>query len=295
MIRLAVRCRPALADRVLADLLELVPGGVEEVGEVSGMYEYAIYGLPGELPAMPSLEAGVGEGTVEISSTEIPDDWADRWRDFHEAISIADGRLVVRPSWEPNPATNPGSPGGEAGEASSIVSGKVSGIDVVIDPGQAFGTGAHATTRLCLEFLLELADASEASGPLADLGTGSGVLAIAAAKLGWSPVSGYDSEIASVEAAAANAAANGVEMMVERRNLRERPAPGVPTVVANLTAPLLEAMAERLESPPATLVCSGLLANEIERVSTALERVGLTVVDQRTLGDWASLQARSGA
>ena len=61
-------------------------------------------------------------------------------------------------------------------------------IDVVVDPGRAFGTGAHATTRLCLELLVELADAGEAGGPLADWGTGSGVLAIAAAKLGWGPI-----------------------------------------------------------------------------------------------------------
>ncbi len=277
MIRLAVRCRPELAEQVLADLLELVPGGVEEVGEVAGMYEYAVYGPPGELPAMPSLEAGVGEGLIEISSSEIPDDWADRWRDFHETISIGDGRLVVRPSWEP-------------------VDGVAQApVDVVIDPGQAFGTGAHATTRLCLELLLDLADADQAHGALADLGTGSGVLAIAGAKLGWSPVSGYDSEIASVEAAVANAAANRVELAVERRNLREQAAPAVPTVVANLTAPLLAAVAQRLESPPAALVCSGLLASEIELVTEALEGAGLTVVEQRKLGDWAGLLARQGS
>ena len=287
MIRLAVRCHPELAERVLADLLELVPGGVEEVGEVSGMFEYAVYGPPGELPAMPSLQAGVGEGLIEISSTEIPDDWADRWRDFHEAISIAGGRLVVRPSWETHHAAEPDSSGREPGE--------VAGIDVVIDPGQAFGTGAHATTRLCLEFLLELADAGEASGPLCDLGTGSGVLAIAAAKLGWSPVSGYDSEVASVQAAAANAAANEVELAVERRNLREQPAPGVPTLVANLTAPLVEAVAERLESPPATLICSGLLAAESGRVTAAIEHTGMAVVSRRCLGEWAGLLARRAA
>ena len=163
---------------------------------------------------------------------------------------------------------------------------------MVIDPGQAFGTGAHATTRICLEFLLELADAGEASGPLADLGTGSGVLAIAAAKLGWSPVSGYDSEVASVQAAAANAEANGVELTVERRNLREQAAPATPTVVANLTAPLLDTVAELLESPPATMVCSGLLAGEVERLTGAIERAGMAVQDRRRLGDWAGLLAR---
>ena len=98
-------------------------------------------------------------------------------------------------------------------------------MDIRIDPGQAFGTGAHATTGMCLELLLELADAGEAEGALADLGTGSGVLAIAAAKLGWSPVIGCDSEPAAIEAAAANAAANGVELELERLNLREQEPP----------------------------------------------------------------------
>ena len=79
-----------------------------------------------------------------------------------------------------------------------------------MDPGRAFGTGAHPTTRLCLELLLELEAAGEAAGPLTDLGTGSGVLAIAAAKLGWGPVTGYDHEPAAIEAARANADANGV-------------------------------------------------------------------------------------
>ena len=138
-------------------------------GGGDGLYEFAIYGPPGEVPELPDLEAAAGDGLVEISSTEIPDDWADRWRDFHVPVAIGGGRIVVRPSWETSrPAPTPAPPDAKPEE--------VAGIDVVIDPGQAFGTGAHATTKLCLELLLELADAGEAAGPLADLGTGSGVL-----------------------------------------------------------------------------------------------------------------------
>jgi ribosomal protein L11 methyltransferase len=286
VIRLAIRCRPEQAERVLAELLELVPGGVEEE-QGEGWVEYAVYGPPGELPAVPEFEAAAGEGLVEISSTEIPDDWADRWRDFHEPTVIADGRLVVRPSWEkPHPAASPRTPGGEAEEVARKL------FDVEIDPGQAFGTGGHHTTRLCLEFLLELADAGEADGPLVDLGTGSGVLAIAAAKLGWGPVSGYDSEAASIEAATANAQINGVALELERLNLRERRVPVAPMVVANLTAPLLETVAGSLESPPDTLVCSGLLASEIDRVSAAMTGAGLVVESQRRGGDWAALLCR---
>jgi ribosomal protein L11 methyltransferase len=273
VIRLAIRCRAADAERVLADLLELAPGGVEEEhGEE--WVEYAIYGPPGEVPALPELEAAVGDGLVEISSTEIPDDWADRWRDFHEPVAIAGGRIVVRPSWDD------GAVGADA-------------VDIVVDPGQAFGTGAHATTRMCLELLLELADAGQARGPLADLGTGSGVLAIAAAKLGFAPVTGCDSEPAALEAAAANAAANGVELQLRRLNLREQAPPGAPALVANLTAPLLEAIAGRIAAPPRALICSGVLASEAERVRSALAGAGLEPAVERSSGEWAALLCRA--
>ena len=274
MIRLAVRCRAELAEPVLAELLELAPGGVEEErGE--GWVEYAIYGPPGEVPAVPELRAAAGEGLVEISATEIPDDWADRWRDFHEPVSIAGGRIVVRPSWEAAPSDE-------------------SLVDIVVDPGQAFGTGAHATTRMCLELLLELADAGEASGPLADLGTGSGVLAIAAAKLGFAPVSGCDSEPAALDAAAHNAASNGVEIELLRLNLREQEPPPAPVLVANLTAPLLTGIASRLPVPPRRMVCSGLLSSEVGVVRAALRAGGLEVVGERSRGEWVALLCDGG-
>jgi len=271
LIRLAVRCRPELAEQVLAELVELAPGGVEEErGET--YVEYAIYGPPGELPAVPALEAAAGDGLVEISSTEIPDDWADRWRDFHEPVRV--GRLCVRPSWsDPDPGA---------------------AIDVAVDPGQAFGTGAHATTRMCLELLLELADAGEASGPLSDLGTGSGVLAIAAAKLGFEPVNGFDHERPALEAAARNARANGVQLELARANLREELPALAPTVVANLTSPLLLSLAERLPEPPPVVVLSGLLANEADPVSSAFAARGMTEARRLAEGDWAALLLRIG-
>ncbi len=270
MIRLAVRCPAESAELVLAELLELVPGGVEEErGE--DWVEYAIYGPPGELPELPDLAASAGAGPIEVTTTEIPDDWADRWRDFHEPITIGD-RLCVRPSWE-------------------VENTPAVAVDVVIDPGQAFGTGAHATTRTCLELLLELADRGEAEGPLADLGTGSGVLAIAAAKLGWHPVMGCDSERAAIEAAAANALANDVELELARVNLRQQAPPAAPTVIANLTAPLLRDVAAALAGRecPRRLVCSGLLATEVAEVEAAFATLGLASETTRVSGDWAGI------
>jgi ribosomal protein L11 methyltransferase len=275
VIRLTVRCEDAEAERVLAELLELVPGGVEEE-HGDGWVEYSIYGPPGELPELPALLAE--DGLLEVSSTEIPEDWADSWRDFHEPVLIDDGRIVVRPSWEDR----------EGADEST-------GIDVVIDPGQAFGTGAHATTSLCLELLLELADEGLASGPLVDLGTGSGVLAIAAAKLGWSPVLGVDSELAALEAATENARANGVELELRRVNLRAEAAPVAPTMVANLTAPLLGEVAERLGEAPGVLVSSGLLADEVDEVVGRFGPHGLVPVISRVSGDWAGILFRAGS
>src|SRR5260221_8770069 len=133
MLRLAVRVRREHAELVLAELISLAPGGVEEVS-IGDLVEYAVYGPPGELPTLPDLRAAAGGALIEVSTTEIADDWAERWRDFHKPIRLG-GRLGVRPPWE--------QPSGTA-------------VDLVIDPGRAFGTGAHATTRLCLELLLEL-------------------------------------------------------------------------------------------------------------------------------------------
>lgn len=251
---------------VLAELVQLAPGGVEEESG-PGWVEYAIYGAEGELPDLGSLETAAGH---EVRSERIPDDWADRWRDFHEPTVVGGGRVVIRPGWCESP--------------------RPQALDVVIDPGQAFGTGAHPTTRMCVELLLELADEGGAGGSLADLGTGSAVLAIVAAKLGWEPVAGVDHEAPALTAAAENARANGVELEVKRMNLREEPPPRAATIVANLTAPLLCDVAANLAQPPSRLICSGLLAHEAGPVTEAFEHAGLRLRGRLDSGDWSALR-----
>jgi ribosomal protein L11 methyltransferase len=268
MIRLAVRCRPAQAELVLAELVQLAPGGVEEETGPDWV-EYAIYGGDGELPDLGALEAAAGEDLVEITSERIPDDWADRWRDFHEPTVLAGGRVVIRPEWRDSP--------------------KPDALDVVIDPGQAFGTGAHPTTRMCVELLVRLADQGKASGALVDLGTGSAVLAIVAAKLGWSPVLGVDHELPALEAAGENAKVNSVELELVRTNLRADPAPAARTIVANLTAPVLRDVAANLTEPPQSLLLSGLLLGEAEAVAGTFGRHGLTIAERLDSGDWSAL------
>jgi ribosomal protein L11 methyltransferase len=273
LIRLAVRCRPEQAEFVLAELSVLAPGGVEEVNG-DGFVEYAIYGAEGELPDVGELEVATGDGLVEVVSSEVADDWADRWREFHRPVEVVgeEGETSVwlRPPWEPE---RPGA------------------FEVVIDPGQAFGTGAHPTTRLSLGLLLDLHDRGLAGGALTDLGTGSAVLAIAAGKLGWSPVAGYDHEVAAIEAAVENAVVNSVEIDLQRLDLKQGLPDLAPTVVANLTAPLLEMVASQMsaENRPTTLVCSGLLETERERVEAAFAPHGLKPVEFRALDNWGGL------
>src|ERR1700761_3727371 len=143
MIRLAVRCKPDQAELVLAELTVLAPNGVEE-DHGPGYVEYAIYGGEGELPELGEIDAVVGGRPIEVSSTEIPDDWADRWRDFHKPLLVGE-RLWLGPS---------GGPGGGGG-------GGGGGVCVGAAPGRPSGPGAPPPPRLCLEYLLELADAGE--------------------------------------------------------------------------------------------------------------------------------------
>ena len=272
MIRLAVRCRPEQAELVLAELVQLAPGGVEEEAG-SDWVEYAIYGAEGELPDLGQVKAAAGDDLVEITSERIPDDWADRWRDFHEPTVVAGGRVVIRPAWSENPAPD--------------------ALDVVVDPGQAFGTGAHPTTRMCVDLLFGLSERRLARGPLVDLGTGSAVLAIVAAKLGWSPVVGVDHELPAIEAARTNALVNGVELELRRMNLRAESAPFAPTIVANLTAPVLRDVCQHLVEAPESLILSGLLREEAEEVAGGFARHGLSTAERLDSGDWSAVLLRS--
>ncbi|MGA9857557.1 MAG: 50S ribosomal protein L11 methyltransferase [Solirubrobacteraceae bacterium] len=251
------------AELVLAELLELAPSGVEEVEVSPDVIEYAVYGAPGELPALPDLKAAAGGAYVDVSTQEIADDWSERWRSFHRPLVI-DDRLTVRPPWEP-PAQ--------------------AGLDVVIDPGQAFGTGAHATTHLCLELLLS----ETGRGSCVDLGCGSGVLAIVAARLGWDPVTALDYDPAATAATGENAQRNGVTLTVSDFDMRQAQVPPADLVLANVLAGPLIAWAQSQRELAPRLILSGLLATEADRVAEAFAQRGRHERDRRRRGDWAAL------
>ena len=302
MIRLAVRAQCEDAEIVLAELLELAPSGVEEVKIDQETIEYAVYGTPGELPELGALDAAVGDTLLQVSSTEVADDWSERWKLFHHPVLIEAPlglpALHVRPPWE--------SPSDREGAE-----------EIVIDPGQAFGTGAHATTRLCLELLLELAALEPRPGSLLDVGTGSGVLAIAAARLGFAPVLGLDHERESVAAARENAEANEVKIEVRRFDLRTQVLPwldqetegahmgtladghldaqaGSLVVVANLLRPLLLDLARTMPCAPAHLLAGGLLREQVDEVVEAFGELGMRERERRERGEWAVVWLTNG-
>jgi ribosomal protein L11 methyltransferase len=284
VIRLALRVKREDAELALAELLDLAPNGVEEHDDGGESIEYAVYGASGELPQLPALQAAIGGALVEVRCSEVRDDWQQRWREFHRPVLLhaptgaAVSALRIRPPWE---------------QASVAAAAE----EIVIDPGQAFGTGSHATTRLCLELLLELS-ASGAKGGLVDIGTGSGVLAIAASRLGYAPVLALDNDPLSVQAARENARVNGARIEVARHDLRDGALPplGGAVMLANLLRPLLIELAMAMLEPPTHLIASGLLADEAEEVAAAFaSRHGMQVRERRDAGEWAALWLTAAA
>lgn len=230
------------AEEASAQLIALFPEGFEEVERPDGL-ELVVY------------TDGAGEERLraafpQAAAIDVLDDWHDRWRTFHRGARI--GTLWVGPPWEDPPPD---------------------AVPVVIDPGRAFGTGGHATTRLCLDFIQGLP-----RGSLVDVGCGSGVLAVAAAKLGFAPVIAVDNEPAAVEATAENAERNGVAVEARLGDALQGPLPETDVAVANITGEALPWLPLR----SAIVVASGYLA---------ADEVGLPAyvhVERRRLEGWAA-------
>ena len=164
-----------------------------------------------------------------VTAEEIADGWEDSWRAFHHGVVV--GRFWVGPPWEEAP------PGSQP---------------IVIDPGRAFGTGGHPTTRLALELLQELE-----AGSLLDVGCGSGVLSIAAALLGFRPVIAIDIDDAAIEATLANARVNGADFVAHRADALADELPHTELAVANVALDVVERLLPRLGAGRA--VTSGYL------------------------------------
>lgn len=240
---MSVRVDGEGAEDARAVFIELFPEGFEETERRDDVELAAYTGSRGE-EALRRVFGAVDCAPVEPG-------WEDRWREFHRPVDV--GRLWVGPPWERS---------------------RAGAVAIVIDPGRAFGTGAHPTTRLCLELLQELE-----TGSALDVGCGSGVLAIAAARLGFDPVVAVDVDPAAVAATRRNADRNGVRVVAER--VEDRSAlPPAHVALANISLEAVCALPARLDAD--MLVTSGYL------VTDRPELDGYVSAERRALDGWAA-------
>jgi ribosomal protein L11 methyltransferase len=236
----------------------------------------------------PALEAGfermgLRNALGELSISAVPDqDWMQKWKEGFEAVEVGD-RLVIAPSWK--------LPLDSAGR-----------VVIQIDPGMAFGTGTHETTRLCLEAI----EHHWRGGSLLDVGTGTGILAIAAALLAPEslPGSGPDFRLVAidvdpqaVEVARENTAINNVSDRIElyEGQPREFAGAGFDVVVANLTAEVIVDLMNDLAAclaPRGLMILSGILSELAANVERALVASGFAVTERHAAGEWSALVAR---
>jgi ribosomal protein L11 methyltransferase len=254
-----------MQDLVVARLWELGTCGIEE--KPASLLAYFDNDTTAEV-----LRHSLSElATVTVEPAEIPDvDWVARFREGFRAFGVAE--FWIAPIWDSSAAPPPGH------------------RRLVVDPGRAFGTGTHESTALCLEALARLARRGSL-GRVADVGTGSGILAVAAAQLGATAVAACDNDPESTDSARRHASLNAVTIGVALADGgRAFRAAHFDTVVANITGPLLiERAAEltALAGAGGRLVLAGLLTEEASRVASAYASFG--AAEATTRGEWTGL------
>jgi ribosomal protein L11 methyltransferase len=266
VLELTIRVPSGETERTLDDLLPKLPAGVHirPHGEVT---ELLLLAGPGT-PDGAELRRLLGPRLLDLTEAEAPDDWRERRLRRYAPTVIAD-RFLLRPEWAP------------PGEDPDL-------IEIVLAPSAAFGTGMHPTTQACLAVLAELDPANS----FADLGCGSGILSIAAAHLGLSPVIAVDVDPTSLAAARANAGLNGVEIDARLIDLTADPAPAAEVVAANVPPPIHLAVAERATRAPSRLIASGFGPDDVDAVAAAWGARGLEVADKVLANEWVVLVMR---
>jgi ribosomal protein L11 methyltransferase len=257
-LRIGFRVRKEDVERVRAGLLVDLPWALREVPRGDDVELWFLVALAEE-PDLDDLREQAGEGVLEVTREEVPA--------MEARPTIQVGRIRVRPPWA------------ESSRDPDV-------IDLVIASDYAFGTGMHPTTQLCLELLQTL----EAGGALCDWGAGTGILAVAAGRLGWDPVTAVEVDLSSLETIRANALANGVKVSTKWLSLGATEPPWAPTVTANLQGLVVgQAAAELIEQPPEQMIVSGIQTYEIEAALAAYAPHGMHERERRVRLGWAAL------
>ncbi len=253
---------PAYAlDDVLDRVLPIVPDGVREAPAPRGQIELRMVGP--HLPPLRDIARAVRPSPFQISERQVPDDWRERRLADYQAHPIGD-RIVVRPPWAPSPPATM--------------------IDIVLEEGGAFGAGTHPTTRKCLELMLAMTP----QGSFADLGCGSGVLAILAGLLGFSPLTAVDVQPGSVDATRVNAARAGVAVQASVADLSSEPAPPAASFVANVPPAVHAGIAAswRDAAEPREGLLSGFGEGHADAVVAGYTEIGFRERDRHLQQGW---------
>jgi ribosomal protein L11 methyltransferase len=215
-------------------------------------------------------------GDLELATGEVEDqDWAENWKKYYKPLKIGQN-IVIKPSWEDYEE-------------------KEGDIVIVLDPGMAFGTGTHETTSLCIQLLERFVKGGHR---VLDIGCGSGILAVTAAKLGAGSVEAYDIQEMAVDIAAENVRKNRVAntVKVERGDLFERVTGKADIVVSNIIADIIIKMTANVKEylkSGGIFIASGIIKDRIEEVITVMEQNNLEIVEKLILNGWGALASRA--
>ena len=242
----------------------------EDVQVKAWFDEKSLQKVIGPLREQLSLLKAPNMGTLQVSMQGVKEeDWAENWKQYYKPFRIGE-HMVVKPTWEPWDA--------QAGD-----------LIIEIDPGMAFGTGTHETTAMCVSLI----EAYYQGGTLLDVGTGSGILAIAAARLGAKGIVAVDIDPDAVRVAKENVAHNGLEEAIDVRkgDLLQGLSQQFDFAVANILAPVICMLAAPLKkhlTPGGRFICSGIIAEAEAEVNAALLGAGYIIDEIRHKGDWVA-------
>jgi ribosomal protein L11 methyltransferase len=261
--RLSFQIPETAREDVLDGILPLLPSGIVERPLRDGVSEISSVGAA--LPRAEALRASTPVELDALAYEDVPADWRERRRRFGGGAVVIAGRLMVRSPDDP-PAPE--------------------GVPELVIAGGGFGSGSHPTTQMCLALLLEI----EPEGGAVDYGCGSGTLAIAAAKLGWSPVSGLDREADAVEEAKANAARNGAQAAFAHADIATSDMPMAELLLANAPPPVQARIVSELGPQVRHVIVSGFVEGEMEEVRAGYEAAGLVPVQGMAADSWIAMR-----
>lgn len=221
--------------------------------------------------ALKEFGIDIGDAIVELSEVD-EQDWANEWKNYYKPTKIGE-KIVVKPTWEEYEK-------------------KEDDLIVELDPGMAFGTGTHETTTMCIQQLEKYVNENS---KVFDIGCGSGILAISAAKLGAKDVLAVDLDEVAVKVSKENVSLNNVDVKVIHGNLMEVVNDKADIVVANIIADIIKILAKDIKNfmkEDAVFISSGIIHKKVDEVKKSLEENGLEIVEIQTLGEWNAIVSK---